>query len=166
LLDMGILSQPSVPSGRPDGSYVRLHALMASHAIMPSAQLQIGGAFFQRVDGPHGVLPRKWGGVDFGSNSGYTFSTQARDRTVLQSYWFSDILDPELDGQNIRGEYRGVFPMIGASIGRIDIAMGARLTATYGIGSHLATSYPAHVAPFATRVLVRYQPRFSFLKGI
>jgi hypothetical protein len=59
-----------------------------------------------------------------------------------------------------------VFPMIGASIGRIDIAMGARLTATYGIGSHLATSYPAHVAPFATRVLVRYQPRFSFLKGI
>jgi hypothetical protein len=166
IVDLGIVRYPSQPTGMGDIYHTTRIWLNSPAVGNPTTLVTFGGYFALRTDGPHGVITQALSApLRSYSPADQKFWFEGRGRTVRRLYLTASVLEQAYAG-DLRGAYRGQFPMIGASIAALDIITGARAASNFDVATANPTYLPNHTANYRAFVSVRYQPRFSFLKGI
>lgn len=167
MLDMGVIG----PGGgsNPHIDFRVWMGAPTTNITVTTAIANIGGVILIPDSG--GVLYNGLAQPSINDDGGNIYIKQAmgvmidgRSRTV-QIKDFTNALD-QSDVQAVSGLswYRGQFPMIGASVGVVAFAAGAR-TASSGYAAATANQLVQNTPQWAS-VVVQYQPRFAFLKGL
>jgi hypothetical protein len=158
LLNLGEVVIPPHGSGGTAIPFVRLWISPATSNVgVATTTITFGGLYFQPVDGAAGVVTRgivvPTTGATSGFNSPNVRINAIRSQTILE--------DPPQTA-DLLANYRGGFPVIGASNTRVDLLIGERPISVAATGPVVRAFNEQNDGLV---VSLSYQPRFAFVRG-
>lgn len=157
LLDLGDITLPAVASGAAQITRLRLWLNRPTYADGSNSFLWFSGIHLLPIDGPNGVQTKlQYPLVNLSRTA--RFVIDGRERAVYAADIQNEQIATSRPLADALPQYRGGFPMVGASTVAVDLLAAQRLILT-------GATYTTRVAPLFAQAQLSYQPRFLFLKG-